>query len=722
MSGKIHITERNTLRLLKEYNIPVIDEGIALNKDEAVRIAAKIGFPVVVKGFGVAFLHKTEKGLVCLNLDDSESVRKAAVSIRKKAGNKLEGFVIQPYVKGKREFAAGMFRDKQFGPIIMFGLGGIFIEAVSDIVFRLAPLTENDASEMLDEIKSKSLFGKFRGEDKLDRNQLIEVLINISRLAVEHPEINQIDINPLLVNRKGKAWAVDSLFIADDKEEGREQTDKFYHSIDSKLLQRFFYPESIAFIGASGQLVKWGHMLLTNTISGGFRGKIYPVNPKTKDIAGRRTYKTVLDIPGKVDLAVVTIPADGVVDLIPQLKEKQIKNVLLITSGFGETGKDGKKIEKNLAKKAKEAGILIIGPNTMGICNPHINFYCTGSHVRPFQGVTSFVSQSGYIGTQLLVMAEKQGIGFRCFCGSGNEAMITIEDYLEALKNDPLTSNIILYVESVKQGRRFFENARSIGQSKPVVLLKGGRSKAGNRAMASHTGALSSDNIVFDSMCRQAGIIRVNNPTDLLDFAAAFSSLPLPEGNRAAIVTFGGGWGVIAADLCSEYGLEIPELPPEIVERINKILPCYWSRSNPVDLVSESDYNAPMIVMEELIKWDGCDAVINLGIFGLKGLVNRLVDSARDADPSYSSDLLKAISDEFSDIEKKYINHIKNLMEKYNKPVFGVSLQTDESNQIVFGSDKDRFKAVFYPEPDRAAKAFAGMYKYCRFRKKSLDD
>ena len=151
MSVKIHITERNTLRLLKEYNIPVIDEGIALNKDEAVRIAAKIGFPVVVKGFGVAFLHKTEKGLVCLNLDDSESVRKAAVSIRKKAGNKLEGFVIQPYVKGKREFAAGMFRDKQFGPIIMFGLGGIFIEAVSDIVFRLAPLTENDASEMLDE-------------------------------------------------------------------------------------------------------------------------------------------------------------------------------------------------------------------------------------------------------------------------------------------------------------------------------------------------------------------------------------------------------------------------------------------------------------------------------------------------------------------------------------------------------------------------------------------
>ena len=293
------------------------------------------------------------------------------------------------------------------------------------------------------------------------------------------------------------------------------------------------------------------------------------------------------EIPGPVDLAVVTIPAAKVLDLIPQFQAKGIRNMLLITSGFAETGAEGRRLEEELVREAREAGILILGPNTMGICNPHESLFCCGSNVRPKPGTTTIVSQSGNLGVQLLGFAEHEGVGIRAFSGSGNEAMITIEDYMEAFEVDELTQTVVLYLESIKNGRRFFEAARRVGKKKPVVMLKGGRTQAGNRAAASHTGALASNIRVFEAAARQAGIVVVEQPMDLLDLSAAFSSLPLPRGNRVAVMTLGGGWGVVASDLCVENGLTIPDLSPELIARIDRILPPYWSRSNPIDLVGE---------------------------------------------------------------------------------------------------------------------------------------
>ncbi|MBW2644184.1 MAG: CoA-binding protein, partial [Deltaproteobacteria bacterium] len=422
-----------------------------------------------------------------------------------------------------------------------------------------------------------------------------------------------------------------------------------------------------------------------------------------------------IDIPGKVDLAVVTIPASTVMDLIPQLKEKGILNMLLIASGFGEIGTAGKKIEKSLVKKAREAGMLVMGPNTMGICNPHINFYCTGGNVRPRAGSTAMVSQSGNMGMQLMAFAEKQNIGIRGFCGSGNEAMITIEDYLDAFETDSLTRTVLLYVESIKNGHRFFESACRVGKKKPIVLLKGGQSKAGNRAASSHTGALTSDSKVFNAVCRQAGIIKVEQSMDLLDLAASFSSLPLPKGNRVAIMTLGGGWGVVTADLCSEYGLKVPKLSPEIVKGLDELLPNYWSRSNPIDMVGENDNRLPMVVIQELLKWDGCDGVINLGILGRRILLKSLGESVLKADPGYSPDLIDSINRDFSEFEEKYIDHIVRLMEKHNKPVYGVSLMTDEKDHTVYRVKDSSFKGIFFETPERAVKAFAKMFEYQRF-------
>ena len=702
------LSENDAKQILAAYGVPVVPEVVVADTRDVCPAAEKIGFPLVLKGLGVKLLHKTESALVHLNLTDTNAVHQAALAIAAKAGGDLEGYLLQPQIPGQREFVAGMFMDPQFGPVIMFGIGGILTEALSDVSFRLAPLDESDITDMLSEIKAHKLLNSFRGEDAVDRAQLVKTLKGLSRLSIDHPEITEIDINPLVVSPDGNIRAVDALIIKDEK----PSTNRVQPSVPPDAIGSLFYPKSMAFVGASAQIGKWGHTLAVNTISGEYEGGIYLVNPRGGKFFGRTVYRYVAEIPAEIDLAVVTIPAAKVIDLIPQFQEKGIRNMLLITSGFAETGTAGKQMEIELVEKAQQAGILILGPNTMGICNPHKNIYCTGSPVMPRPGSTAMIAQSGNMGVQLLAFAEQQGIGIRAFCGSGNEAMMTIEDFLDGLEVDDLTRTVMLYVESVKNGRRFFESSRRVGKKKPIVLLKGGRSKAGNRAAASHTGAMTSDTKVFEAVCRQAGIVKVEQPMELLDLSASFSSLPLPRGNRAAIMTLGGGWGVVTSDLCSQFGLEVPELSPDLIGHFDQLLPEFWSRSNPIDLVGENDPAVPITVLEELLKWDGCDAVINLGIVGRRILIERFSESVIKSDPNYSAEFMKGVNSELTKFERNYIHRTVKLMEKYEKPVYGVSLLPDKRNQTVYRVKNSRYKGVFYPTPERAVKAFAKMHEY----------
>jgi acyl-CoA synthetase (NDP forming) len=710
--GRTALTEAESKAVFKEYGVPVVPESIAATPGGAVAAAERIGFPVVLKGLGEKLAHKTERGLVFLDLNDAEAVRRAAARIAAAGGADLEGILIQPMLSGRREFVAGLFRDPQFGPVVMFGLGGVFAEALDDVVFRIAPLDGADAGRMIEELRAKKLLGPFRGERPVCREALVQTLVGLSRIAVELPDVTEADINPLLVDPDGRVSAVDALIIL-----GRRPPEKALHPpIDPRSIAMLFYPRSIAFIGASGTLGKWGYRLFCNVVAGGFKGPIYLVNPRGGEIAGRPVYKSVLDIPGAVDLAVVTIPAAKVMDLVPQLKEKRIKNMLLITSGFAETGAEGRRLEEELVRAAREADILILGPNTMGICNPHDTLFCCGSNVRPKPGATTIVSQSGNLGVQLLDFAEYEGIGIRAFGGSGNEAMITIEDYMEAFEVDDLTQTVVLYLESIKNGRRFFESAKRVGKKKPVIMLKGGRTQAGNRAAASHTGALASNIRVFEAAARQAGIIVVEQPMDLLDLSAAFSSLPLPRGNRVAVMTLGGGWGVVASDLCVENGLTIPDLSAELIARIDRILPPYWSRSNPIDLVGEVDSVIPKQVIEELMKWDGCDAVIHLGILGLRVFMTRMIASIHTVDPAMDRAAIAAIPGMLAEFEKSYLLHAVRLMEQYGKPILGVNLLPDENARTVTDVEGSPYKGVSFLTPERAVKALAGMYTYRQWR------
>ncbi len=718
-SGKATLSEHESKQILQGYGISVVQETVAETVEDAVIAADQIEFPIVLKGLGTKLTHKTELDLVHTHLKTATEVRTAAGIIQRNAGDDLEGFLVQPHIEGKREWIAGLSYDDQFGPVIMFGAGGILTEAISDVTFRLAPLSPEDAREMIDEIKSSPLLEDFRGEKKIDRSQIVRVLTGLSDLAADHPEVFEVDINPLIATPTGDPMAVDALVVVGN---AHEATLSPRSDFQPESLRPFFYPKSIAFIGASSTMGKWGHMLVANTKSGGYAGKIYLVNPKGGKIVGEEAYKSLSEIHDPVDLAIVTIPAGHVINLIPQLQAKGIRHMLLITSGFSETDSDGKKREKELVASARQAGIQILGPNTMGICNPHVALNCTSLPVQPRPGSTALVSQSGNMGTQFLAFAEHQGIGIRAFCGSGNEAMTTIEDFLEAFESDELTKTVMLYIESVKNGRRFYETARRLGKIKPIILMKGGQSKAGIKAAASHTGALSSDTRIFNSVCRQAGIVKVEQSMDLLDLAAAFSSLPLPKGNRAGIVTLGGGWGVVTADLCNEYHIDVPDLSPGLLEQIDTLLPPYWSRSNPIDLVGEHDENLPLTIIEELLKWDGCDAVINLGIMGRKHLAGLYTDAVLKSDPMYEPTFLNSIKEALETFEKRYVDKIAGLMEIYQKPVIGVSLLTDAMDRTTYMVENCPFKGVFYTTPERAVKTLAKMVEYSKYKNKGSKD
>jgi len=703
-----NLNEDRAKDLFRLAGMPVVDEIRAKTPQEAVRAGGNLGFPLVVKGLAKGMLHKSDAGLVVTGIQDEAALAAAVDTLSSRAGKAFEAVVVQPMVQGRREFVAGMFRDAQFGPVIMFGLGGVLTEAVKDIVFRIAPLSGQDVEKMLDSLKAASLMGPFRGEAAPDRAALSQVLLGLSDLAVACPEIREIDINPLIVKADGFPVAVDGLVVLGETPE----TGPAVAPVDFKALNTCFYPESVAFVGASATPGKWGHMLPVNTFAREFEGRVYLVNPRGGEIMGRRVYASLCEIKETIDLAVVTVPAARVMDLIPEMQARGVKGMLLITSGFREVGDQGAALEAALVEKARQAGILILGPNTMGICNPHAKFFCTAANAFPLPGSTALVCQSGNLGTQLLGFAQQQGIGIRAFSGSGNEAMVTIEDYMEAFEQDDLTRAVVLYIESIKNGRRFLASAARVSRKKPVVVLKGGRTRMGEQAAASHTGAMASDAGVFNAACDQAGIIQVEQPMELLDLSAVFSAQPLPEGNRVAIMTLGGGWGVVTTDLCAENGLAVPDLSAGIIERLNRILPDYWSHGNPVDIVGEGDPQIPKTCMEELLRWEGCDAVIHLGIHGKRVLVNAMIESTLRADPGTDPAMAETFRQTLYQFEEEYTQYVTRLSQTYGKPVLGVSLLTDEQSRTLYRFDNIEAKGVFFPSPERAVKALAGMARY----------
>jgi acyl-CoA synthetase (NDP forming) len=380
-----------------------------------------------------------------------------------------------------------------------------------------------------------------------------------------------------------------------------------------KSYEPLFNPRSIAVVGASNVPGKWGFGLPLNLVHGGYEGDLFYINPHEKYIHGYKAYPDLKSVPSSIDLAIVTVPAKACFSVLDECEQKGTRNIVMISAGFSETGASGRELEDRLVEQANRAGIRIIGPNMMGICCPPNRLLAIGAPVNPPPGHISFLSQSGNLGVQLLGWADRAGLGIARFVNSGNEAQTTCDQILEYYGADPMTRVIIFYLEGIDRGERFLELAERISRHKPIIALKVGVTEAGAKAAQSHSGAVSTSSRVYQAMVRQAGIIEAESTEELIDLARTFGNLPIPRGRHVGIMTMGGGWGVVTTDLCAREGLELPDISPETLARIDRVLPRFWSRSNPVDLVGTINRAAHFEVMEALVQDPRFDSIITLG-------------------------------------------------------------------------------------------------------------
>ena len=377
-------------------------------------------------------------------------------------------------------------------------------------------------------------------------------------------------------------------------------------------LQPFFQPRVVAVVGANRERGHIGSEVFHNLLATGFTGTAIPVNAAADEIGGHRAYRRVSDIPEAVDLAVIVVPAAHVPAAVDDCLRKGVRAICIITAGFGESSVEGREIEVAMVRRIRDAGCRLIGPNCMGVLNtdPAVRLNATFSPVYPPAGSVAMSTQSGSLGLAILDHARQLNIGISSFVSVGNKADVSGNDLLEFWERDPRTSVILLYLESFGNPAKFSRIARRISRSKPIVALKSGRSTAGARAAASHTGALASADAFVDALFHQSGVIRTDTVTELFDVATLLARQPIPRGRRVAILTNAGGPGILAVDACQAHGLSVADLSEATRRQLRSFLPAAASVSNPVDMLASAPPEHYQRSLELLLQDDGVDSVM----------------------------------------------------------------------------------------------------------------
>ncbi|MBI5895135.1 MAG: acetate--CoA ligase family protein [Desulfobacterales bacterium] len=562
------LNEAEAKCLLASHGVPVVAEAVVRTAPEAVRQAALFGFPVVMKGLGARLTHKSDRGLVALDLRSEAEVGEAFARIRDAAGSDWEGCLVQALVPGRREFAAGFFRDPQFGPVVMFGLGGIFAEAFEDVVFRMPPLSRAEIDGMIEALACRKLLSDFRGETAVDRVQLVQALTGMCRLGAIHSAIKEIDINPLIVQPDGKIVAVDALIGLDT--DHREESDRNRVSRDQaaidQAIDQMVHPESIAVVGArrAGGNSLSGADLFKQLQDFGFPGRLYPINPRASEtIHGCKAYPDLFSLPEIPDHVIISVPAKFVPGVLSDCAAVGIKNIHIFTAGFKETGEEeGLQLQVKIEDIAQKGGLHVIGPNCMGLYVPGSRMV-TWPEAPARSGPVAFISQSGGHARDFTKLASSRfGIHFSVVVSYGNALTLDGTDFLRYAAKDDQTRVILMYLEGIADGRAFFDVVRQVSLIKPVIILKAGLTDAGVRVAASHTGALAGSRKIWDAFFCQSGAVRATSLNEMAAFTQSFLHLKKCPGRRVAILGSGGGISVNAADACTSSGLILPAFPP----------------------------------------------------------------------------------------------------------------------------------------------------------------
>ncbi len=470
--------------------------------------------------------------------------------------------------------------------------------------------------------------------------------------------------------------------------------------------QALFNPESIAFLGASKDPMKWGFRILSNLVEGGYEGRIYPVNPKGGEVLGLKIYSQVADIPETPELAFVVVPPPSVPAALKECIDRGSKAGVIITAGFAETSGEGARLQQEIVQMAHTSGMVLVGPNGQGIISTSSKLYCWMVPLFPRPGRIAIISQSGAVQATLVRQLIIFGFGVSKCVSSGNEADLHSEDYLHYLSNDEQTKVILSYIEGLKDGPRFFQIAKEASKKKPVIIIKSGETSAGAQAAMSHTASLAGTDVVFEAMCKQAGIIRVRALDELFNTCSGFLCHPLPKGRRVGIISAGGGWGVLAADACAKLGLEVVTLPPETIKELDSLMPAWWNRGNPIDLVAGLFGDAILKVMDIVLRCPIVDGLIFIGIHPAlhpqspsASMTPEERQKAREAEPEITAGVFDRVND---------------MVLKYGKPIIAASDPNTIDSGLIQKINLALAKQnqVCYRFPHQAAAVFAKLVEY----------
>jgi acetyl coenzyme A synthetase (ADP forming)-like protein len=598
------LSEAEGYALLKNHGIPVPEVSVVQTRQEVAKAADHVGYPLVMKVISPQVIHKSDAGGVLTGIRSSADAEKAfdTISHNVKAFDPsaiISGFVVEQQKDKGLEILVGGRTDPTFGKVITVGMGGTLVELIRDISIRVLPVNIEDIDAMLQELQAFPLIKGFRNEPARDKEGLISLIDRVARFFINSPTIVEFDLNPVFLYEKGACVVDARIFITDTGNELSAQQ-------QPRLPPEILNARSIAIIGATPEPNKVGYAVLRNLLA--FPGKLYPVNPKHLKILGRTVYPELASVPDHIDIAVIVVPARFVPKIVKEAGEKGIPLVIIISSGFRESGKEGGELEHQVLTIARQYNIRIMGPNCLGLMLPHQGINTTFDPISPKPGNIAFISQSGAIISTIVDWSLPEEIGFSAVISIGNQADLSFEDFLQYAGNDPHTRAIILYIEEIRNGKRFMEVAREITSKKPVVAIKSGSSKIGRMTAASHTGSLAGSFEVYLAAFWESGIIPVRSMREAFQTAELLSSEGYPKGIRAIVISNAGGFAVLSSDYAEQFGIELVDFPPAILAELDTFLPADWNRRNPVDMVGDASADRFAKTFDVMIKnqnaWD----------------------------------------------------------------------------------------------------------------------
>jgi 3-hydroxypropionyl-CoA synthetase (ADP-forming) len=624
------ITEESAKAILTEYGIKVPPFALVSTTQEAADKAKQLGFPLVAKIVSPEILHKTDVKGVRVGLKSEQEVRDAFDDMYGRLSTKYhtKGVILERMVDPGLEVIVGLQNDPQFGPVIMFGLGGINTEIFKDVAFRVLPITPKDTEEMIENLKGKSMLKGFRGSEPVDLAIVSDMLMKIAKLGTDAAAYYEsVDFNPVILYPHDY-FVVDAKILLREKPEPQIISNA---EPDSSYMDLFFNARSVALIGASPEAGKVGNSVLHSLAKHDYKGKVFPVNAKGyQEIMGIKAFKSLDDINEPVDVVVVTVDLKFVPDLLRSCGRRNIHNMVIISGGGKELGGDRAAIENEIKKLSSEQKVRIIGPNCIGMFNAENRLDCAfQGHermLRPQRGEVAFLSQSGTIG--IAFMETSDSFGMSKMISYGNRSDVDEADMIWYLGEDPSTKVIGLYVEGLGDGRKFMNAAKRVilERNKPILVFKNGRTIRGAKQAASHTGSLGGSYNVVRGALEQARIISLDSYEELTGSLKALTWQPVPRGNRVAMITNGAGPVIAAIDNFERLGLAVAEISNKTIKDLKEHYPPTYVIGNPCDITGSATADDYRFAIQAFMDDPSVDIIMPWFVFQDDPLEESIVD------------------------------------------------------------------------------------------------